>query len=141
MPAAALTSPEPKARQTLEEIVRGRPVGAETNRDLEEHRRSSWGYLNTQDFERRMARVFQDTGSSCCGAEPADAALMRFNHVLSAEQRRPLLVCSHGTIMSLFLAQSMSQSAEDLWRSLQFADGFVMDANLNLLARFGVSDI
>jgi broad specificity phosphatase PhoE len=134
-PLAALSSPEPKAVQTLSLIAERFGLAVETSEDLAEHRRPSWGFLSDKDFQTRVAVVFSNPHTSCEGAEIADEARGRFERALTKEQRRPLFVCSHGTIMSLYLAERLKVSAADLWRSLGFCETFVLDGSGALIAR------
>jgi broad specificity phosphatase PhoE len=134
-PLAALSSPEPKAVQTLSLIAERFGLAVETSEDLAEHRRPSWGFLSDEDFQARVAAVFSNPHISCEGAEIANEACGRFEQALMKEQRRPLLVCSHGTIMSLYLAARLKVGAVDLWRSLGFCETFVLDASGELIAR------
>jgi broad specificity phosphatase PhoE len=134
-PSSRLVEPRAEGRQTLSLIAERFGLAVETSEDLAEHRRPSWGFLSDEDFQARVAAVFSNPHISCEGAEIAKEACSRFEQALMKEQRRPLLVCSHGTIMSLYLAARLNVGAGDLWRSLGFCETFALDASGELIAR------
>lgn len=131
-PAAALSSPEPKARETMALAV---DLPIETHVDFAEHQRNDWGFLARDELDRRMAAVFAHPDQSIEGAETALAARQRLHAALAREARRPLAVCTHGTILSLWLAERLGVEAEPLWRSLAFCETFVLDETRHELAR------
>ena len=48
---------------------------------------------------------------------------------------RPLLVVTHGTVLSLYLSRSLALEPFPLWKSLALPEAFILDAEGRLLAR------
>jgi broad specificity phosphatase PhoE len=134
-PAAALASPEPKALETAQ-IVAGRfDLPVITDPGVAEHHRPALPFGSREDFEARMAAFFAEPAEPFFGGESADAAHDRFAATLSRHATRPLLVASHGTVLSLYLSRRLEIDPFDLWKSLALPEAFVLDADGRLRAR------
>jgi len=134
-PAAAVASPEPKALETAQ-IIAGR-FGLEVTPDLglAEHHRPALPFGSRETFEARMASVFAQPAQPFFGGESADAARHRFAAALERHPMRPLLVASHGTVLSLYLSRRLALDPFALWKSLALPEAFVLDADGRLLVR------
>jgi len=135
-PAAVWASSEPKAVETAQIIAR--PLGLAVRRDaaFDEHRRERWPFeADPAAFRDRVSRVLSDPAASVDGAEPAEAARGRFAAGIARRAERPLLVVSHGTVLSLYVAAASGENAFDLWRSLRLPEALLMSAGGALIGR------
>ena len=134
-PHAAVASPEPKALETAE-IIAAR-VGLRVARDaaFAEHRRPDLPFGSREDFEARMTAFFADPTHPFFGGESGNAARARFETALGRHTSRPLLVASHGTVLSLYLGRTLNLDPFELWKSLRLPEAFVLDDEGRLLAR------
>ena len=136
VPAAVLTSTEPKAIETA--IILAAPLGLHVVSDpvFDEHRRAAWPFEpDPAAVSARVLRVLTAPGASIEGAETGDAARARFAGGLAAHPVRPLLVVTHGTILSLYAARAAGLEPEALWRSLGLPEALVFDGEGRLAER------
>jgi 2,3-bisphosphoglycerate-dependent phosphoglycerate mutase len=136
-PRDVLSSPEPKAVQTAEIIANALGLAVRIDHRLEEHQRPVLGFGAEEAFQAFIARVFAEPGWSSPGGESLDQARARLTTALDDHPTRPLIVVTHGTILSGFLASRIGVPAHDLWRSLGTPDAFVLDADGTLITRLG----
>ncbi|HEY2356323.1 MAG TPA: histidine phosphatase family protein [Phenylobacterium sp.] len=135
-PVAAVASHEPKAVETAELLAA--PVGLIVERDkaFDEHLRPAWPFSSDPaSFAARVEQVLTTPAISIDSAETGQAAAERFAAGLARRTERPLLVVSHGTVLSLYLAEHAGFDAVALWRSFGFPDALVLDAQDRLIAR------
>ena len=59
----------------------------------------------------------------------------RFVGALAKHQGAPLVAVTHGTVLSVYLAERLGCDAHDLWRSLHMPDAFVLDTDGGLIER------
>jgi len=127
---AVVTSPEPKARDTAEPIARAAGVELSVERDLREAER---GASPVDDRVGFVARV--DTwlaGAAVPGWEARDAAAPRIVACIErllAESSGDLVLVSHGTVLSLYLAWLRGQERVDLleWETIPLPALAVVD--------------
>lgn len=134
-PVIALSSPEPKARETTEIVARALAVAVDVEPDLAEHRRPSWDFTTNHDFRARVRSVLTEPLRSVDGAETGAHALARFQAVIARHPRRPLLIGSHGTILSLWLSRELRVDPVELWDSMGLPEAALLDASGRLIAR------
>lgn len=134
-PTRAVASPEPKALQTAQ--ILAAPLGLEVEIDpgLHEHKRPHASFGSEQEFRDSIAQAFANPAEASPGGESPEEACARFAAALARHKGAPLLAVSHGTVMSLYLADKLGLDAHDLWRSLHMPDVFVLDADGALLER------
>lgn len=135
-PVAALASQEPKAIETAELIAA--PLGLTVERDaaFDEHRRPGWPFSSDPaSFATRVEHVLSTPAISVDSADTGQGAARRFAEGLARRTERPLLVVSHGTVLSLYLAERAGFDAVALWRSLRFPEALVLDSQDRLIAR------
>lgn len=135
-PVAAVSSPEPKALETAQIIARrfGLPVAIDTG--LVELHRPGLPFGTRAEFEARMASFFRAPNEPFFGGESANEARARFVAALARFPQRPLLVGTHGTMLSVYVAEVAGLDAFDLWRGLAMPEAFVLSADGALIARF-----
>lgn len=129
-PALIITSSELKAQETGQELAKrlGKPI--ETAPDLHEHERDNVPQMPTPEFISMMALVFQRPGSLVLGHETADQARERFSRAITEILRTHsvgnIVVVSHGTVISLFVAQRTGTEAFALWRRMSLPSFVVL---------------
>ncbi|WP_372784337.1 histidine phosphatase family protein [Phenylobacterium sp.] len=134
-PAAVAASPEPKALETAEIIAAQLGLAVSQDPGFAEHRRPDLKFGSRDDFESAMAAFFADPAQPFLGGESGDEAHDRFAAALARHAARPLLVATHGTVLSLYLSRRLNLDPFDLWKSLALPEAFVLDADGWLLAR------
>jgi broad specificity phosphatase PhoE len=137
-PVAICASTEPKAIETARILARPLGLAIETDPAFDEHHREDWPFEpDAAVRDARMLRVLSEFGSSVEGAEVGAVAAARFAVGVEARAARPLVVVSHGTILSLYLAWVASLEPQELWRSLKLPEALVINGSDLLVDRFG----
>jgi broad specificity phosphatase PhoE len=104
-----ISSDEPKALQTAEEIVAVRGGTLIVDHRLAEARRpTEWD----QDYRARAARYVG--GEALAGWEPHDAVIERFAAAANGD-----IIVTHGLAMTLYLGQGVA-----FWEELRFPDAW-----------------
>jgi broad specificity phosphatase PhoE len=135
-PGAAVASTEPKAMETAEILVRGLGLTVTGDPAFDEHRRPAWPFeADPAGMAARVERALTEPEASIDGAETAAAALRRFETGLTRRAQRPLLVVSHGTVLSLYLAARLGLDAAAFWSGLKAPEAFILDAEGRILDR------
>ena len=144
LPLRLVTSTEPKASST------GRVVGAELGLHVtvadgvQEFDRPASPWQSKADRERENAAIFDNPAQRILGAESGRDALDRFSAAIHAELDRTggqnLVVITHGTVISLFVAAHNPVNAFDLWRDLECCSFVVLDGGSLALREIVRSD-
>jgi broad specificity phosphatase PhoE len=115
-------SQEPKAVETAEIVGDQLGIPVEVVPGLHEHERRKVPFLSRQEFEVGAAKFFANSGELVFGEETAEQALERFSGsimtVLAQHKGRNLAVISHGTVITLFVAQTNRIEPFSFWKSL-----------------------
>ncbi len=122
-PERIVASLEPKAAQTGSIIAERLRLPFATADGLHEHDRRAAGFLERKVFEARMRDLFARPDQVVFGSESASAALTRFaaavDRVIAEETGDgDVVIVSHGTVMSLFVAKRSHVDATALWATL-----------------------
>lgn len=116
------TSTERKAVETAQAIGDVLHLPVEVVKGLHEHERPDTPLLEPGEFEAAMKRFFSSPAECVFGRESADATAARFRHAIaaltSAAGAADLIVVTHGTVMTLFLAESNGVDPFTFWRGL-----------------------
>jgi broad specificity phosphatase PhoE len=131
--AAIASSPERKALATAEPIAQRLGLEIAVEPDLREVERPSGPIVTSEEVARRVAAYLDDGGFE--GWEPPGAARERVTACierLRAEAGGPLVVVSHGLLLTLFRGDSFA-----LWRKIPLpavaiADGDEMGSWLSV---------
>ena len=134
-PKRVVSSPEPKARETAQIIGDRLGLAVELDPGLHEHKRQHLSFGTEQEFRQRIAAVFASPSEPVGGYETAHAAAERLAAALASHEGAPLVAVTHGTVLSMYLAEKLACDAHDLWRSLHMPDAFVLDADGRLIER------
>lgn len=120
------TSHEPKAIETAEELGRelGLPVVIASG--VHEHERPRLPFYDQSTWHRMVADLFAKPDTLVFGNETANQARSRFveavNELARSTPDEDLIVVTHGTVISLYLAQIIEQDAFTIWQSLEMPD-------------------
>jgi broad specificity phosphatase PhoE len=120
-PSKVVASLEPKATETGSIIAKRLRLPFATVEGLHEQDRRAVGFLGADQFAARMRDVFAHPEDVVFGSESAFAALARFAKAVDAEVRKEtgdVVIVSHGTVMSLFVASRARVDASELWSEL-----------------------
>jgi broad specificity phosphatase PhoE len=127
-PGTIVTSPEAKARETADIVAARLGIPAEADPDFREQERDNEPLTAPDEFRTRMAAFFADPDRVVFGTESARHARFRFTRgVAELLARHPsgnLVVVSHGTVITLFVAACTGLDAFPFWRRLGLP-GFV----------------
>lgn len=119
-PDAIYSSPEAKAQQTAAILASALRIPWTEIAELAEHDRTDVPFLTAEEFEAGIARFFQHREQIVFGSESAVQALQRFEAGVRsalAGAQQPIVV-THGTVMSLYLAERAGVDALTIWKSL-----------------------
>jgi len=138
-PSMIVSSSEPKALETAAIVAEMLGVQLESAFGLHEHERPEAGLLDRAEFERRVAELFARPAEVVFGAESANDALRRFATAVDrtlVENRGDVVVISHGTVISLFVAARAHEDGRSLWGMLGLPSYVVLE-----LPKFRVTDL
>lgn len=128
--AAVVSSVEPKAAETAAILAEawGRPY--ETVEGLHEHDRSNVGWMSRERFEAAVTDFFRRPKELVLGRETAAEALARVERavagVLAKHPRGDLVIVTHGTVMTLFVAATNPLDAVAFWHGLALPDAVIL---------------
>lgn len=120
-PTKVVASVEAKATQTGSIIAKRLRLPFATVEGLHEHDRRAAGFLASDMFAARMRDLFAHPNAVVFGNESGSAALARFAKAVDqivGEETGDVVVVSHGTVMSLFVASRAQVDASELWAEL-----------------------
>ena len=120
-PTKIVASLEPKATETGSIIAKRLRLPFATMEGLHEHDRRAAGFLSTDVFAARMRDVFAHPDAVVFGNESGSAALARFAKAVDqvvSDETGDIVVVSHGTVISLFVASRARVNASELWAVL-----------------------
>ena len=120
-PSTVVASLEPKATETGSIIAERLHLPFATADGLHEHDRRAAGFIAADKFATLMRELFAHPDAVVFGTESASAALARFAAAVErvgADQPGDMVIVSHGTVISLFVAARAHVDAADLWGTL-----------------------
>lgn len=130
LPAAIVSSTEPKAAETAALLARTLGVTYETAAGLHEHDRSTVGWLGGERFEAAVTALFRQPEELVLGRETAVEALARVERATAEALRRhprgDVVIVTHGTVMTLLVAATNPIDAVAFWRGLEMPDSVVL---------------
>ncbi len=132
-----ISSDEEKAYLTIKPLADrlGKPIVRVTA--LGEIQRPNSEKLTAGEYDEMKVRIFKDLDYTAHGWETANHALNRFSNAVKEIERKydgkKILICSHGTVMTLYFA-SIQRKMDELfnrWESLDFGSyGVVKGGNV-----------
>lgn len=126
------SSHEPKAQRTAEVVGSELALSSAAVSGLEEYDRPALPLLPATDHAALNAPIFSDPAMRVLGRESGAEALQRFRSALvtlieSEPSEDPLVIISHGTVISLLVAAHNAIDGFQLWRELSCASFVVLD--------------
>ena len=121
-PERIVSSREPKALETARILSNKLSKPLETYDSLHEHARWTVKFTGKEDFEALVARFFRQPHDLVFGEETADQAYLRFSRavagLLDQYPGQTLVIVTHGTVITLFVAQACGLDPFSFWQSL-----------------------
>ena len=121
LPAAIFASPETKAIETARYIGSHLGIGFSVRERLREHRRPAT-FLPQSEFHENIRRLFESPDSIVYGSESSNGVAKRIEadirRVLAERPDGNILMVTHGTAMSSFIARHVNADAYSVWESL-----------------------
>jgi broad specificity phosphatase PhoE len=124
-PELIMSSTEPKALETAELLASRLGLDVRESAELREQERRTVGWLERDELEAAVLRVFAEPDQVVFGEESAASALERFTRAVEGLGDRAIVV-SHGTVISLYVAARTGQDAFALWKGLELPDLLVV---------------
>lgn len=126
--AAVVSSPEPKALHTAEQIADRPGLDVTVLDGLAEVDRSGEGFVNDHETYLAMARTWLD-GDADFDWEPHGAVQDRTRDVLDrlAEMEGPVLAVTHGLWMAALRAWVEDVEPYPLWQEMSFGETWTVD--------------
>ncbi len=130
-PGIILSSVEPKAKETAEILAEHMHKSAQVEAGLQEHERGNEPFLaSPEEFQTRIQKLFRHPDQHIFGGETASQALARYTNaihrIVVTHPEQNILLVSHGTVMSLFVAQYNPLDGYEFWRKLNTPDWVVL---------------
>jgi broad specificity phosphatase PhoE len=126
------SSIEPKALETASYVARQLRLALHPRFNLHENDRTGLGLVNEDVLRSKIREFFQQTDRCVIGRETANSARRRFTTsvagILAEDHGRPLAIVTHGTVLSLFVAQYNNLAPFELWSRLGLPSYVVLDA-------------
>ena len=121
-PAALVSSVEPKAFETAHLVAHRLHASVQIVDGLHEHDRSNTPWLGPEAFTSAVAAFFHRPAELIMGSETAHQASQRFarsiDAVLRQHAEQNIIVFTHGTVLSLFVAHTTGLEPLILWQRL-----------------------
>ena len=120
-PVRLVASDERKAVQTARIIAKRVGVRVELEPGLREHDRIGVPWQRSEQRTRELQDFFANPTERVFGNETAVGTLDRFDAALRQSREEltgPVVIVTHGTVMSLYLARLTGQDAMDIWSKL-----------------------
>jgi broad specificity phosphatase PhoE len=122
-PTAIISSTEPKAIETGRICASLLGLPFETAPGLHEHQRDVVHDLGSwEEFEAQVGRFFEQPDKLVFGSETADQVYARFSDsltgVMALHPSGSMVIVSHGTVLTLFIARAAGLDPMPLWKSL-----------------------
>ena len=139
-PATIVSSREPKAAETAAHVAAHLHTAWRLGEGLHEHERAHVGYLPRAHFDYAVAAFFAHPDELCLGQETAHQARVRFqaaiDKILGDTPAGNVIVITHGTVITLFVAHHTRLPAFPLWQRLGLPSFVVLT-----LPEFGLVEI
>lgn len=134
-PAAIVTSPEAKADETARIIGEVLGLYARLDDGFVEHRRPGLGFVDPATFQSSVRSIFERPSERLFDGESADEAYARFEGAIARHPARPLVVATHGTVLSIYVGRRAGVDVFELWSSLKLPEAIVLDGEGRLIER------
>ena len=124
------SSPEPKAQETAQIIAQQLVKPLFIVPGLHEHERKTVRFSNGDQFEASVKEFFEQPDALVFGEETAAQSLNRFSsavdQLISQNRDQNLVVVSHGTVITLFVANNCSIEPFPFWSRLDLPSFIIL---------------
>jgi broad specificity phosphatase PhoE len=137
------SSEEPKAVETARALAAEWDCDVSTAAGFHEHERPAAQMLTRDAFEARVRDLFARPAERVFGAETADQARRRFTMALMravAASSTDIIVVSHGTVITLFVAEAAGVEPFAFWKKLEMPSAVEMSLPDLQVSRYLGSD-
>lgn len=121
-PHVIIASTEPKAAETAQIVAAILNLPLHAAEALHEHDRTGTGWLDTAQFESKIAAFFDQPETLVMGHETADQAHSRFANAIRSlvetHASKNIAVVSHATVMTLFASRALGIEPFSFWKRL-----------------------
>lgn len=121
-----VSSTETKAVATAEMLAKRFSMAWRIAEGLHEHERGVLPWMAEDQWRAQLAEFFARQDELIFGLETANRALQRFRaavkSTLDTARAGDVVIVSHGTVMSLLLAEITGEDAFEIWDSLKMPD-------------------
>ncbi len=129
-PDLIFSSTEPKAQETAQIIAQQLIKPLNIVPGLHEHERKTIRFTNEEQFNASVREFFEHSDALVFGEETATQALNRFsgavNQLLSKNRDQNLVIVSHGTVITLFVANNCGIEPFPFWSRLDLPSFVVL---------------
>jgi broad specificity phosphatase PhoE len=129
-PDLIFSSSEPKAEETAQIIAQQLVNPLYIVPGLHEHERKTVRFTNEEQFKSSVKEFFEQPDAMVFGEETAAQSLNRFssavNQLLSQNRDQNLVVVSHGTVITLFVANNCGIEPFLFWSRLDLPSFVVL---------------
>ncbi len=121
-PDMVFSSIEPKAIETAQIVAKHINKTCRTFENLHEHNRTGVDFVSKEVFETSVSTFFKSPEKLVFGKETAAQAHERFSKAIALlvkkYQNKNLAVVAHGTVITLFVAQTAGLEPFTFWKKL-----------------------
>lgn len=129
-PDLIFSSSEPKAQETAQIIAQQLVKPLFIVPGLHEHERKTVRFTNEEQFEASVKEFFEQPDALVFGEETAAQSLNRFSNavyqLISQNRDQNLVVVSHGTVITLFVAANCGIEPFPFWSRLDLPSFVVL---------------
>ena len=125
---SVISSEEPKATETATIIADSLEIPLSSAPGLHEHERGQLDWHDEEAWYALIRRFFERPNEVVFGYESANESLARFKTAIEdvliqpAHQLGTIAVVSHGTVMSLYVADQTGDDPYSIWNGLRMPD-------------------
>ena len=125
-----ITSDMLRAEETGKFIADYLNIPYQSAPNLHEHERTGVPFVGEETWLKTLTNFFQNQDELIFGTETATQARERFDQAVREVLKRypdeTLAICSHGTVMSLFIAHYNPVNLLEFWQDLKMPDVVVI---------------
>ena len=130
-PDLLITSEESKARETGQLVAEHLQILYSSAPNLHEHDRKGVPFIPRETWHTTVKTFFARPSDLIFGNETANQARLRFTRAVEKVEKthphKTIAIATHGTVISLFVAQKTRTNGFDLWQQLNLPSYVVFD--------------
>ena len=130
-PDLLITSEEPKARETGQLVADALQIPYSSAPNFHENDRKGVPFIPQETWHTTVKTFFARPSDLIFGNETANQARIRFTQAVKkavkTHPHKTIAIATHGTVISLFVAQKTRTNGFDLWQQLDLPSYVVFD--------------